>query len=89
MRVLILKHASKSRPTGKWSADDYDVVERDQHGEKLVGRIMRTPQAPQAKFRSFTFDVHRHRCVAHQRDNLQFAHFTSTISIQLAPFPTG
>src|ERR1017187_3552797 len=23
------------------------------------------------------------------RDNLQFAHFTSTISIQLAPFPTG
>src|SRR5450759_3245273 len=67
MRVLILKHASKSRPTGKWSANDYDVVERGQHGEKLVGRIMRTPQAPQAKFRSFTFDVHRHRCVAHQR----------------------
>jgi len=44
--MLILKGASESRPSGKWSADDYDVVERDQHGEKNVGRIMRAPQAP-------------------------------------------
>jgi len=49
LRVLILKHASKSRPSGKWFADDYDVVERGQHGEKLVGRIMRTPQAPEGE----------------------------------------
>jgi hypothetical protein len=43
--MLVLKSASKSRPSGEWSADDYDVVERG-HGEKLVGRIMRSPQAP-------------------------------------------
>ena len=44
--MLILKSATLSRPSGQWSADDYDVVERGQHGEKLVGRIMRSPQAP-------------------------------------------
>lgn len=44
--MFILKHASKSGPSGKRSADDYDVVDRDQHGEKIVGRILRSPQAP-------------------------------------------
>ena len=47
--MLILKHASKSCPSGKWSADNHDVVERGRHGEKLVGRIMRTQQAPEGE----------------------------------------
>jgi hypothetical protein len=36
--VLILKRASKSRPSGDWSDDDYDVFD----GERHVGRIMWT-----------------------------------------------
>jgi hypothetical protein len=39
---LVLIQARKSRG-GEWSPDDYDV--RDGHG-KVVGRIMRHPQAP-------------------------------------------
>jgi hypothetical protein len=42
LRVLILKHASKSRPSGLWSDDDYDVFDRDRH----IGRIMWTHAAP-------------------------------------------
>ena len=33
------------RPGGQWSADDYDVFERDQHDAKLVGSSMQSPQA--------------------------------------------
>jgi hypothetical protein len=34
--MLILKRASKSRPGGEWSDDDYDVFDGDLH----IGRIM-------------------------------------------------
>jgi len=34
--TLILKRASKSRPRGQWSDDDYDVFD----GDQLIGRIM-------------------------------------------------
>jgi hypothetical protein len=40
--MLILKRASKSRPSGQWSDDDYDVFD----GERHVGRIMWTYAAP-------------------------------------------
>jgi hypothetical protein len=42
--MLILKRASKSRPSGHWSEDDYDVFD-DHH----IGRIMLHPQAPQGQ----------------------------------------
>jgi hypothetical protein len=41
--VLTLKRASKSRSSGHWSDDDYDVFDGEQH----IGRIMLHPQAPQ------------------------------------------
>ena len=40
--MLILKSASKSRPSGQWRADDYDVFEFDRN----IGRIMWTHAAP-------------------------------------------
>jgi hypothetical protein len=40
--MLTLKRASKSRPTGQWSDDDYDVFD----GERHTGRIMWTHAAP-------------------------------------------
>src|SRR5450755_2435059 len=40
--TLTLKRASKSRPSGTWSDDDYDVFGGDQH----IGRIMWTHAAP-------------------------------------------
>jgi hypothetical protein len=40
--MLTLKHASKSRPSGTWSDDDYGVFEGDRH----IGRIMWTHAAP-------------------------------------------
>jgi hypothetical protein len=40
--MLILKQANKSRPSGEWSDDDYDVFDGDQH----IGRIMWTHAAP-------------------------------------------
>jgi hypothetical protein len=39
--MLTLKHASKSRPSGLWSDDDYDVFDGKQH----IGRIMWTHAA--------------------------------------------
>jgi hypothetical protein len=39
--MLILKRASKSRPDGTWSVDDYDVFD----GERHIGRIMWTHAA--------------------------------------------
>jgi hypothetical protein len=36
-----LKHASKFRPSGTWSNDDYDVFDGDRH----IGRIMWTHAA--------------------------------------------
>ena len=43
MTTLTLHRASKSRPSGDWSADDYDV--RDD-GDRVIGRIFLHPQAP-------------------------------------------
>ena len=40
--MLLLKRASKSRPGGQWSDDDYDVFDGDRH----IGRIMWTHAAP-------------------------------------------
>jgi chorismate-pyruvate lyase len=39
--MLTLKRASKCRPSGPWSDDDYDVFDGDQH----IGRIMWTHAA--------------------------------------------
>jgi hypothetical protein len=39
---LILVHASKSRPSDKWSGDDYDVWDGK---AKVVGRIFRATAA--------------------------------------------
>ena len=35
--MLLLKRASKSRPDGQWSDDDYDVFDSDRH----IGRILK------------------------------------------------
>ena len=43
--MLTLKRASKSRPSGEWSDDDYDVFDGKQH----IGRIMLHPQAPEGE----------------------------------------
>jgi hypothetical protein len=53
--ILTLVSASKSRG-GEWSPDDYDV--RDKAG-RVVGRIMRHPQAPKNTpwFRTITARV--------------------------------
>ena len=41
--MLILKSASKSRPSGQWSdGDDYDVYD----GARHIGRILWTHAAP-------------------------------------------
>jgi hypothetical protein len=40
--MLILKRASKSRPSGEWSNDDYDVCD----GGKHIGCIMWTHATP-------------------------------------------
>jgi hypothetical protein len=41
--MLVLKPASKSRASGEWPADDYDVFDGDRH----IGRIMRTRAGPE------------------------------------------
>ena len=43
--MLLLKRASKSRPSGQWSDDDYDVFD----GDRLIGRIMWTDAAPEGR----------------------------------------
>jgi hypothetical protein len=41
--MLILKSASKSRSSGEWSADDYNVFEDERH----IDRILWTHAAPE------------------------------------------
>jgi hypothetical protein len=41
--MLTLKRASKCRPGGQWSDDDYDVFD----GERNIGRILWTYAAPE------------------------------------------
>jgi len=41
--MLILKRASKSRLSGQWPDDDYDVFDGDRH----IGRILWTHAAPE------------------------------------------
>ena len=45
--MLTLKRASKSRPSGIWSDDDYDVFDGEQH----IGRIMWTDAASEDRRR--------------------------------------
>ena len=41
LAMLILRSASKSRPSGTWDADDYDVIA----DERCIGRILWTHAA--------------------------------------------
>jgi hypothetical protein len=36
--MLILKRASKSRPGGPWSDDDYDMFDGDQHFKPMANK---------------------------------------------------
>ena len=45
MHKLLLVRANKSRGGGHWSDDDYDVYD----GDRVVGRIMLHPQAPEGQ----------------------------------------
>jgi hypothetical protein len=40
--MLTLKRTSKYRPSGQWDHEDFDVFD----GDRCIGRIMRTQQAP-------------------------------------------
>ena len=42
---LTLKRANATRPSGQWRHDDYDVI----CDGAVVGRIMHTPAAPEAR----------------------------------------
>jgi hypothetical protein len=52
--MLTLKRANKSRPSGSWSDDDYDVFE----GERHIGRIILHPQAPHGQPWFWTVTTH-------------------------------
>ena len=60
---LILKRASTSRPSGKGSEDNYDVLA----GDVVVGRIMKAIAAPVGSpwFWTLAFGYHRDRKPTH------------------------
>jgi len=53
---LILKRASASRPSGKWSDDDFDVLA----GGLVVGRIFKVSAAPVGMPWMWTLAFERH-----------------------------
>ena len=65
MATLILKRASASRPSGKWSEDDYDVLADD----AVVGRIMKAIAAPVGSpwFWTLAYGYHRDRNPTHAK----------------------
>ena len=62
-RVLILKRASASRPSGQWNDDDFDVLA---NGE-VVGRIFKANAAPVGLPLMWTLAIeqHKHRSPTH------------------------
>jgi len=60
---FILKHASASRPSGKWNDDDYDVLADG----VVVGRIFKANAAPVGSPWMWTlaFGVHEDRTPTH------------------------
>jgi hypothetical protein len=62
-RPLILKHASAGRPLETWGDDDYDVLA----GDAVVGRIMKSNNAPEATpwFWSLGYGHHEDRTPTH------------------------
>ena len=63
MNKLVLKHASASRPSGKWDDDDYDVLADD----AVVGRIFKVNAAPVGRSWMWTmlFEYHKDRTSTH------------------------
>jgi hypothetical protein len=62
-RPLILRHASKSRPSGEWNDDDFDVLA----DEVVVGRILKANTAPVGRPWMWTllYGYHRDRSRTH------------------------
>jgi len=56
VQQLILKSASKSRPSGEWNEDDYDVVADG----LVVGRIMKAAAVPVETSWMWTLDYGCH-----------------------------
>jgi hypothetical protein len=63
MSQLILKHASASRPSGRWSDDDYDVLADG----LVVGRIFNAAASPVGTPWMWTllYDFHKDRTPTH------------------------